>query len=208
MAAPLGPPLRFETADFIIRSLVLGDESEEWGGWLTDPRLAAMINARPGVRSLADLRRYIGTFDRIDRHLFGIFEKTTGQHIGIRTVEFRRSDRSFDQHILVAIEGRRQGAMYQSGQALVDWAYETCDMLYANSSVIATNRKMLRHIQEDGWVTTGRGFSPSAVTGQFIDIVLSRRSRDTWRTTARSSHFRGDKPQTGLEHQTAPEGDT
>lgn len=199
MTRPLGPELRFETADFIIRSLVLGDETEEWGSWLADPRLAAMINAKPGVRSLADLRQYIGMFDRIDRHLFGIFEKATGQHVGIRTVEFKRADRSFDQHILVAREGRSRGAMYQSGQVLVDWAYEVCDMLYANSSVIATNRKMLRHIQEDGWVTTGKGFSPSPVTGKFVDIVLSRRSRDTWRTTARSSHYRGENPQTGLE---------
>ncbi|MFT3809321.1 MAG: GNAT family protein [Micropepsaceae bacterium] len=201
MPQTYGPTLRFETPDFIVRSAVLGDETEAWGGWLEDPRRAAMLNAVPRRRTLEELRTYISGFDRIDRHLFGLFLKDTGRIIGIRTVEIDRARRAYTVHMLVgdsADWGR--GAADQSTGVLVDWAYEVRDLLWIEGTVLAQNRKMIRYLVDSGWSITGDGKTPSAAfDGRLIDMVLLKRHRDVWRKDPRSSVLRGVPALTGLE---------
>lgn len=201
MPANLGPTLRFETPDFIVRSLVIGDETEAWGGWLEDPKRAAMLNAIPGRRSLADLRKYISGFDRRDRHLFGLILKRENRLIGIRTIEIDRARRAFNVHALVgSSDDWGQGAIDQSTGVLIDWLYEVCDLLWAEGTVLAQNKKMIRYLLDSGWSITGKGMTPSAAfDGKLIDMVLLKRHRDIWRKDPRSSVLRGVPAITGLE---------
>ncbi len=201
MLADPGPTLRFETADFIVRSLVIGDETEEWGGWLEDPKRAAMLNAIPGRRSLADLRKYISGFDRRDRHLFGLFLKPENRLIGIRTVEIDRKRRAFNVHMLVgSSDDWGKGSADQSTGVLIDWLYEVCDLLWAEGTVLAQNKKMIRYLLDSGRSITGNGMTPSAAfDGKLIDMVLMKRHRDIWRKDPRSSVLRGVPALTGLE---------
>lgn len=200
-----GPMLKFETPDFIVRSLVSGDETEEWGGWLEDPKRAAMLNAMPGRRSLDDLRKYISGFDRIDRHLFGLFLKESGRMIGIRTADIDRIRRAFSVHMLVgSSDDWGKGSAEQSTGVLIDWLYEVCDLLWSEGTVLAQNKKMIRYLVESGWTITGKGFTPSAAfDGKMIDMVTLRRHRDVWRKDPRSSVFRAVPPLTGLETASA-----
>ncbi|MFT3809322.1 MAG: hypothetical protein QM698_05340 [Micropepsaceae bacterium] len=195
-----GPARRFEMPDFMSRSLVEGDETEAWAGWLEDPGLARQLNARPGRRPLAEIRRYIAGFDRIDRHLFGIFRPSPETLIGLWTIEIDRPRRAFTAHMLVGDKAERsQGAKEQSSIALMNWAFEVCDLLWCESSIVATNRKMLRHVRETGWTVVGTGLAPSAAGGPMVDIVRVRRHRDVWRKDPRSSFVTGDPVLTGLE---------
>lgn len=201
MSQTLGPTLRFETPDFIVRSLVIGDETEEWGGWLEDPKRAAMLNAIPGRRSLADLRKYISGFDRRDRHLFGLILKRENRLIGIRTIEIDRGRRAFNVHALVgSSDDWGQGAIDQSTGVLLDWLYEVCDLLWSEGTVLAQNKKMIRYLLDSGWSITSKGMTPSAAfDGKLIEMVLLKRHRDIWRKDPRSSVQRGVPALTGLE---------
>lgn len=199
--APRGPTLRFDTPDYILRSLVHGDENEAWGNWLADPRLAANLNAVPRARTMAELTMYIDKFDRITGHLLGIFDRSDNTMVGIRTIEIDMARRAFNVHVLV---GEReiwgQGAKEQTSVALINWAFEICDLIWCEATVLASNRKMLRHLDETGWVIWGKAIKPSAVDGRAIELIKLRRHRDVWRKDPRSSFVTGVPPQTGLEH--------
>ncbi|MFT3809320.1 MAG: GNAT family N-acetyltransferase [Micropepsaceae bacterium] len=200
MPQTLGPELWFDTPDFILRSLVPGDENDSWANWLADPTLAANLNAAPRAGTMDQLRAYIAKFNRIDRHALGIFAREDGEMVGIRTIEIDPARRAFNVHVLVgekSIWG--QGAKEQTSIALINWAFETRDLIWCEASVLASNRKMLRHLDETGWVIWGKGITTAAVTGKAIDVVKLRRHRDVWRKDPRSSFITGDPPQTGVK---------
>lgn len=200
----MGPLLDFDTPDFVLRSLVRGDESESWGAWLANPAAAAMVNAVPRTRTLAELRTYIDAFDRINRHLFGIFDKTTGRLIGIRTVEIDRSRRAFAVHMMVGARtdwGR--GSMDQTTQVLNDWAYETCDLLWSEASVLDINRKMVRYLCSSGWSIVRKDLARGAMDGRLIELVALHRHRDVWRLDPRSCAMSGQPAPTGLKRGSA-----
>ncbi len=200
MSQTLGPTLRFETPDFIMRSLVLGDESETWGAWFADPRIAAMLNAEPRARTLDQLRDYINLHDRKDRHVFGIFTKGDNRLIGIRTADIDRRRRAFSVHMLVGSDADwGGGSMDQTTEVLNNWTYETCDLLWSEASVLARNKKMVRYLVGLGWSVAGGGMVPSALDGKLIETVALRRHRDIWRKDPRSSFVTGIPAPTGLE---------
>jgi RimJ/RimL family protein N-acetyltransferase len=200
MPLTLGPTLRFETPDFIYRSIVPGDESVEWGSWLADPRNAAMLNTPARARTLDELRKYIATFNRRDRHLFGIFERTTGRHIGIRTVDIDNARRAFSVHMLVGdSDSWGQGSMDQTTGPQNNWLYETLDLLWSEASVLAINKKMIRYLTDNGWTITARQSAVPALNGTAVDLVFLRRHRDVWRKDERSSFVTGIPAPTGLE---------
>ncbi|MFT3809323.1 MAG: hypothetical protein QM698_05345 [Micropepsaceae bacterium] len=205
MSQALGPTLRFETADFIMRSLVLGDESETWGAWFAEPRIAAMLNAPARARTPAQLRDYINLHDRRDRHLFGVFTKDDNRLIGIRTADIDRRRRAFSVHMVVGSDTDwGAGSMVQTTELLNNWTYETCDLLWSEASVLARNRKMVRYLIGLGWSVIGGGMIPSAADdGKLVEAVQLRRHRDIWRKDPRSCFVTGIPAPTGLEPPTA-----
>jgi len=200
MTQTLGPTLRFETPDFILRSLVLGDESEDWGAWFADPRIARMLNSPPRARTLEQLRKHINLHDRIDRHALGIYTKADNRLIGIRTVNIHVSRQAFDIHIVVGTDSDwGKGAMEQTVNVLYDWGFETRDFLWCEASVLAHNKKMIRWLLDHGWTIAGRGAVTSVTDGKPIEAIKIRIHRDTWRKNPESSYLSGIPAQTGLE---------
>lgn len=68
---------------FLLRELTEEDVTERYLGWLRDPDAKKFIVAATRTAGLSDLKQYV--CDRIGRDdilFFGIFEKTTGLHIG------------------------------------------------------------------------------------------------------------------------------
>ncbi len=200
MAQTLGPTLRFETEDFIMRSLVLGDESEAWGAWFADPRIAAMLNAPARARTLEQLRDHINLNDRIDRHALGIFTKADNRLIGIRGVNIDRSRRAYDIHIVVGSDSDwGGGTMEQTVTVLYNWAFETLDLLWCEASILARNKKMMRWVLSRGWTIAGRGTVKSAADGSPVEAIKVRFHRDDWRKDPESSFLTGIPAPTGLE---------
>src|SRR5690242_13531654 len=92
--------IHLETARFIHRTIDSGDATEDWGSWLLEPSTLKALNATPIELDVAMIRSYIATFDRKKSHLLGIFEKDSGQLIGIRAIYIDWHHREFMVNIL------------------------------------------------------------------------------------------------------------
>lgn len=186
MTAVLGPLLRFETPNYILRSLVPGDENKTWAAWLENPRTAAALNALPRKWPMKELRAYIQRFDRITTHLFGIFDKADGRMVGIRTFEIDTVASTYRGHLLVGDESDRgQGARIETNKVTNDWLHEDCDLLYAVGTLVATNKRMMDSLIKNGWIITGYGTKKSATSDDYIQLVHMSRHREVWRSRQR-----------------------
>ena len=188
MANAKGPLLRFETPNYIMRSLQEGDENETWTGWLADPQTAAMLNAQPVRATLKDLRGYIARFDRVTRHLFGIFEKATGRMVGVRTCEIDKARSAYRVHLLIGVpEDRGQGARTETAKVVNHWMYEECGLLHCEATVVSSNERMLKSLLQSGWIVTGHSLKKSAAGNAAVQLVEMRRHREIWRRLQRQA---------------------
>jgi RimJ/RimL family protein N-acetyltransferase len=72
-----------ESARFRLRPLTVDDATERYRRWLLDDDARRYITAAALTRDLEDLRRFIAERQNRDDVLFlGIFEKSSGAHIG------------------------------------------------------------------------------------------------------------------------------
>ena len=68
---------------FLLRDLAVEDVTERYLNWLSDADAKKFITAATKTKSISDLRRYVHERIGRDNILFlGIFERTTGLHIG------------------------------------------------------------------------------------------------------------------------------
>jgi ribosomal-protein-alanine N-acetyltransferase len=72
-----------ETMRFQLRELTLEDVTERYLGWFRDPAAARHIVSAGATRTLADLTTFVAArLNREDVLFLGIFDKTTGEHVG------------------------------------------------------------------------------------------------------------------------------
>ena len=76
------------TDRFHIRSIKLEDVSERWCQWTADPLAALLLNAPRQPLDIAQLRAHVESIDQIDRIMVGIFDRATGQHVGVIAADF------------------------------------------------------------------------------------------------------------------------
>ncbi len=78
-----GFPAAIETGRFTLRELTMADVSERYLQWLSDPEAQKWIAAAAEVQRMADLKDYVAQrVGRVDVLFLGIFDKSTGAHIG------------------------------------------------------------------------------------------------------------------------------
>ena len=76
-------PTFIETRRFILRGLTVADVSERYLDWLSDPEARKWIVAAAQAQRMADLQDYVAQrVGRADVLFLGIFEKSSGVHIG------------------------------------------------------------------------------------------------------------------------------
>jgi len=72
-----------QTERFHLRALRESDATERYLGWFSNDAVVRHISAAAATRGLSDLREYIRAREgRDDVVFFGIFDRTTGLHIG------------------------------------------------------------------------------------------------------------------------------
>ncbi len=186
--------IRLETPHYIVRTVELADATPAWGSWLTDPAAARNLNARPSSRSQEEIEAYIRRFDRTTAHLLGIFEKETGQLVGIRALYIDPKRREFLVNVLVGErEARNKGARAESSDVMYRYFFEELELTAAHCSVLATNDTILRVMDRNGWIHERTDRKP-AVSGEgFVELRYFRLPRDVWRR----KEAENARPQTG-----------
>lgn len=77
------PGVSLETARFLLRELTLEDVTERYLGWFRDGESARHIASAAATQALSDLTVYVAVrLDREDVLFLGIFDRTTGEHVG------------------------------------------------------------------------------------------------------------------------------
>lgn len=181
---PSGPPVDVETARFRLRTLKPADASSRWQGWSKDPQIMGPLNAPVRDLQIDFLANYAASFDNEHRYLVGIFEKTSGVHIGFFIVEVDRMHRCATFNVVV---GDRawwgKGVVNETRAALLDYFFDRRGIEKALGSPLARNFPAVFNYKAQGWRHEGTlyGHRLSVVDGSRLDQYQFGMLRDHWR---------------------------
>jgi RimJ/RimL family protein N-acetyltransferase len=188
---PIIPPkiVRIHSDKYLVRTIAADDASDRWASWMGDPDAVHMLNLPARNWTKADVVRYIKTFDQRSGLLLGIFEKSSGAHIGILTVDINPATGQFLVNMLIGEPGyRRQGVTWEITVPFRDYFFETLGLKVALASVLARNTPITEYLLKTGWKldqTLARS-AKSNQDGGMLDLCLFSLSREAWRAWKKS----------------------
>lgn len=181
--APAGVPraMHVETHNYIVRSLKPDDATDGWCDWLADPIAQRMLNAKPHRLTIDQVRDYIASFDRIKSHILGIFEKSTGRVVGIRTVHVDPLHKEYLVNVLVGeADARGRGARHETRHAMHSFMFGELGMLAGRCTVLSYNTEMIATLMRNGWVHEHTSRKPAATGEGVLELHHFRLLRETW----------------------------
>jgi RimJ/RimL family protein N-acetyltransferase len=176
--------VRIHSEKYLIRTIETDDASDRWAGWMSDPEAMHMLNMRPRSWKKADVLAYIKTFDQRSSLLLGIFEKQSGTHIGIFTIDINHVRSQFLVNLLIGEpEYRNKHVTSSITVPFREYFFETLGLSMAMASVLARNAAMIHYLQKNGWKLdqTLKNNTKSNADGAMLDVCLFSLSRDAWR---------------------------
>lgn len=178
---PVQPDIRFETPNFLVRTLGVADASERWTQWMLDPEAARMLNVAPSAMTMDDLRRYIERFDGDTKILFGVFEKGTEKLLSIRAFYIDPARKAFLDNALVGEAGARGRAVQrESTYVLQRYFFNTRDMETCHAAINAHNR-FAAFLLGRGWVKERSEMRPSVTGDGDVETLYICLTREAWR---------------------------
>lgn len=188
-ATPRLPPprtIRLETPNYVVRTAEPADASESWCRWLLDPIAVRQLNARPTAMTMEQLTAYIKRFDRVTGHLIGIFEKTSGRIVGIRSIYVDWKSREFTDNALIGEpDARERLALRESTDALQPFFFEDLDLVAARCVIVASNTRMIDFILRQRWEQVHIDQHAANNGGPPIELRHFRLTRTRWRERER-----------------------
>jgi len=186
MPAPKQPKrnVRIDSEKYLIRTIGPDDASDRWASWMSDPEVMHMLNLRARTWKKADVLDYMKKFDQQSSLLLGIFEKQSGTHIGIFTVDINHVRNQFLVNLLIGeLEYRNKHVTSSIAMSFHEYFFETLGLKMAMASVLARNAPMIHYLQKNGWKLdqTLKHSTKSYADGAMLDVCLFSLSRDAWR---------------------------
>jgi len=185
----------FESEKYLVRTITGADASDRWAQWMSEPELAQALNLPERRWSKADVAIYIEGFDQRTVLLLGIFEKSSGRHMGFFTVDINPVTGQFISNMLIGEpEYRHIGVMMSLTVPYRDYFFETLGLKVALGSVLARNTAVIEYLRKTGWQLdrTIKGGAKSRRGGEPLDICLFSQSREAWRAW-KKAHAAGRK---------------
>ena len=171
------------TDRFHIRSIKLEDVSERWCQWTADPLAALLLNAPRQPLDIAQLRAHVESIDQIDRIMVGIFDRATGQHVGVIAADFIDDRKRIMPSILIGEpEHRNIGVMTEIRDTFGDHAFDNLPFESAVATVLAHNEVMIKIMESRGWKFLRRlEREKKRVEGRgYIDVLVYEFPRAVW----------------------------
>jgi RimJ/RimL family protein N-acetyltransferase len=143
-----------ETPRFRLRELTLEDVTERYLGWFRDPDAARHIASAGDTRELSDLTAYVAArLNRDDVLFLGIFDRTSGEHIGNLKYEPVNAVEGYAiMGILIGEPAYRgRGAAAEVLAASARWLRDHRDITEVVLGVSTTNERAIRSYQAAGF---------------------------------------------------------
>ena len=176
--------LRFETAHYLVRPLTKGDISAAWGSWLMDPTMAHLLNTQCKKLSRRELEAYVEQFDNRDKIILGIFHRPSGTHIGIATFIVSQAGNDVLTNIVIGEDNFRSVSGMLELKAIRTAIYNhfliTRGFRSICASVVAHNTRMIAALKLAGYELVRRTMSPPSASGETVELLLFRLTRETY----------------------------
>ena len=176
--------VRIDSEKYLIRTIEPDDASDRWASWMSDPEVTHMLNLRARTWKKADVLDYIKTFDQLSSLLLGIFEKQSGTHIGVFTVDINQVRSQFLVNLLIGEpEYRNKHVTSSIAMPFREYFFETLGLNMAVASVLAHNAPMIHYLKKNGWKLdrTVKHGKKSNADGAMLDVCLFSLPLDAWR---------------------------
>jgi RimJ/RimL family protein N-acetyltransferase len=176
--------VRIEAGDYLIRSITVDDASERWAGWMADPEVAHMLNARPRRMSKEEIVAYIQSFDQRAAFLWGIFDKRTGSHIGFFTVSADYARGHGIVNLLIGEPGyRNRGVLSVVRKHFAEYFFETLGLKLMLATALAHNQVIINTLIKGGWKLDKflKEHTIAQAGGARLDLCLMSLTREAWR---------------------------
>ena len=164
-----------------LRALDEVDVGEDYLGWMRDPQIVQFLESRDQVQTIESLRGFVRTMNASHRdHLFGIFLKQSGEHIGnIKIGSVREPHRSADLGLIV---GRRsswgKGYGTEAIALATRYAFEQLELNKLWAGMYSENLGSYHAFIKAGYREVGRFKRHVLFKGRYIDSILVEKCRD------------------------------
>ncbi len=181
---PVREPVQIflETPRFVLRTLEEHDDMGDWGSWLSDPDTARTLNARPATLTQQQFVTYVRSFDRINRHLLGIFGRDSGRLIGVRSylIDWERLDVLINL-LIGTVAARNKGVQQETAKVSTAYFFDVLGLHSTHCTVVDGNAPMLHNLEKMGYHLEGRSRKASASGIGEVGILHLRLTREAWR---------------------------
>lgn len=176
--------LHVQTANYVMRPLTPADITDEWGGWLADPRAAELLNAPCRALTRQELAQYVSRFDNKKSILLGVFHRQSGKHIGIFTMLESQDGRHVLFNVFMGAAGfHTLGGpieMRELRTAIGNFIFFERGYLTAVASVVAGNAPMIAYLKLAGWELVKRSTARGANGGADVELLSFRLTRERY----------------------------
>lgn len=141
--------ISFETEHCIVRELELDDNLERLCEWMSEPHIARSLNAPVTKLTIEEVRKYVASHDRIAGHALGVFNKVTGELMGIWSVYVDWEHKEYLLNVLLAVKFDSEvGGIEETGRPIHALMFDEFGMESLRYNVLASNDKMRGRFQE------------------------------------------------------------
>jgi RimJ/RimL family protein N-acetyltransferase len=168
---------------YFVRTIRTKDASERWAGWLSDPEAGHMLNS-PSVKLTKDyVVKYLKSFDQRSHLLLGIFERSSGLHIGITRLDIDYGSGVALINILIGDkECRHKGVASTIAMPCIDYFFRNPNLNAIKANVLARNNIVLGFMTAMGWQfdSVPPQQIRSATDNSMLEVRTLTLSREAW----------------------------
>lgn len=115
---------RIDTERFWLENLT-PEHADRVSAWRGLDRVQTALAESAPKWSVEQWAAYIGSFDHVKNHMFGIFERASGQPVGFYTLEISPKHNTGSITLVIGADGAlRQAVAIETARALTDWAFD------------------------------------------------------------------------------------
>jgi RimJ/RimL family protein N-acetyltransferase len=174
---------RIQCGKYLIRTIKEDDASDRWASWMSDPEAMYLLNSPARTWTKNDVGKYIRRFDQRSRLLLGVFEKQSGTHIGILTVEIDAAGQFLVNYIVGEPDYRNQGVTNDITVPFRDYFFETLGLNAMMATALSRNHIIIHYLYKTGFKLdqTLKHHVKSNSDDTMLDLCLFSLSKDAWR---------------------------